>query len=77
MGRWAFAHGFVCLSVNKSVVLKVAGLPEPPDNEPSDTMPFYFPKDMNLNRLIEYGYASNQIKYTDTIYTMDFPYKDF
>jgi hypothetical protein len=40
VGRWAYAHGEYSLTV----VLKVAGLPEPPDNEPSDTMPFLFPE---------------------------------
>jgi len=38
VGRWAFAHGEFSLTV----VLKVAGLPEPPDNEPSDTILFLF-----------------------------------
>jgi len=40
VGRWVYAHGEFSLTV----VLKVAGLPEPPDNEPNDTIPFLFSK---------------------------------
>jgi len=50
VGRWAFAHGEFSLTV----VLKVAGLPEPPDNEPSDTIPFFvLTKSMGLERFSE------------------------
>jgi hypothetical protein len=43
VGRWAFAHGFVQFSkLTISVVLKVAGLPEPSQQKPNDTMPFLF-----------------------------------
>ena len=42
VGRWALARGYVGLFwLTIAVVLEVAGLPEPPDNEPSDTMPFF------------------------------------
>ena len=42
MGRWAFAHGFdQSFGLTISVVLKVAGLSEPPMHKPSDTMPFF------------------------------------
>ena len=41
MGRWVYAHGFVqFLKLTTSVVLKVAGLPEPSQQKPDDTMPF-------------------------------------
>ena len=43
MGRWAFARGFVqSLVLTISVVLRIAGLPEPSIHKPSDTMPFLF-----------------------------------
>ena len=42
MGRWAFAHGFdQSFGLTISVVLKIAGLPEPSKYKPSDTMPFF------------------------------------
>ena len=45
MGRWAFAHGFdQSFGLTISVVLKIAGLPEPSKHKPSDTMLFCFPK---------------------------------
>ena len=43
MGRWAYARGFVqFLKLTISVVLRIAGLPEPSIHKPSDTMPFLF-----------------------------------
>jgi hypothetical protein len=43
VGRWAFARGFVQpLVLTISVVLRIAGLPEPSIHKPSDTMPFLF-----------------------------------
>ena len=48
MGRWAFAHGFdQSFGLTISVVLKIAGLPEPPMHKPSDTMPFFPEKSMD------------------------------
>lgn len=45
MGRWAFAHGFdQSFGLTISVVLKIAGLPEPSKHKPSDTMPFFAEK---------------------------------
>ena len=42
MGRWAYARGFVqFLKLTISVVLRIAGLPEPSIHKPSDTMPFF------------------------------------
>jgi hypothetical protein len=44
VGRWAFAHGFdQSFGLTISIVLKIAGLPEPSKHKPSDTMPFLFP----------------------------------
>lgn len=43
MGRWAFAHGFdQSFGLTISVVLKIAGLPEPSKHKPSDTIPLLF-----------------------------------
>jgi hypothetical protein len=43
VGRWAYARGFVqFLKLTISVVLRIAGLPEPSKHKPSDTMPFSF-----------------------------------
>lgn len=43
MGRWAYARGFVqFLKLTISVVLRIAGLPEPSIHKPSDTIPFLF-----------------------------------
>jgi hypothetical protein len=44
VGRWVYAHGFdQSFGLTISVVLKIAGLPEPSLHKPSDTMPFLFP----------------------------------
>ena len=51
MGRWALARGYVGLFwLTIAVVLEVAGLPEPPDNEPSDTMPFFLFPEKSMDR---------------------------
>jgi hypothetical protein len=41
--------GFV---VRHAVVLKVAGLPEPPMHKPSDTMPFLFPPKVWFEKMV-------------------------
>ena len=51
VGRWALARGYVGLFwLTIAVVLEVAGLPEPPDNEPSDTMPFFLFPEKSMDR---------------------------
>ncbi|MBR6126026.1 hypothetical protein IKQ19_20955, partial [Candidatus Saccharibacteria bacterium] len=42
VGRWVYTHGYSRLYAWYAVVLEIAGLPEPPKIEPSDTMPFLF-----------------------------------
>ena len=51
VGRWALARGYVGLFwLTIAVVLEVAGLPEPPDNVPSDTMPFFLFPEKSMDR---------------------------
>ena len=50
MGRWAFARGFVQpLVLTISVVLRIAGLPEPSIHKPCDFAPFLFPEKLCEN----------------------------
>jgi hypothetical protein len=59
VGRWAYARGFVqFLKLTISVVLRIAGLPEPSIHKPSDTIPFLFSgkKSMKLLGLV-FGFS--------------------